>query len=262
MTWNPSPVLFATDSFSMRWYGFLLATAVGIGYLWARRSLQRQQLADAHMDSLLLIGILCGALGARLVHVFFYEWAYYNLHPEDILKVWRGGLASHGALLGVTLAIWGWSKWISRFPVLKVTDAIAAPAALWGVFVRTGNFFNQEIYGHKTDLPWAVTFGRLHDNLPRHPTQLYEALAYAIICVIMGTLYAKNQRQQPANQHQPGWISGLFLVFIFTARILIEPTKVSLSSLEVGFMSMGQMLSLPFLLLGGWMVWKTHKPTA
>lgn len=255
MYWNPSPVLFSAGGVTMRWYGFLLASAVAIGYFWARRSLRRQAVSDTHLDSLLLIGIGCGALGARLVHVFFYDWPYFSLHPEEILMVWHGGLASHGALLGVTTGIVLWSRMVSHFPVLKVTDAIAAPAALWGVFVRTGNFFNQEIYGSATDLPWGVVFGRLKDDLARHPTQLYEALAYAVICLILGLLYARNAARQ--TPRQPGWISGLFLIGIFTARLLIEPTKVSHSALaDDSLLNMGQVLSLPFLALGAWMVWK------
>lgn len=202
----------------------------------------------------LVIGTL---VGARLGAVIFYDWAYYMQHPIDVLKVWNGGLASHGGTIGVIVAAYCYvlyiRKWIPSISFLSLLDAIAIPTALAAFFIRIGNFVNQEILGTPTSMPWGVIFGNPWGDLgntpasaPRHPVQLYEAGAYLFIFIVLYVLWKKK-----AATLREGTLAGSLLIGIFSSRIILEFWKANQESiLHSSSLQMGQLLSFPFILLG------------
>jgi phosphatidylglycerol---prolipoprotein diacylglyceryl transferase len=204
-------------------------------------------------DRLTWFIVLGTLIGARLGDVFFYDWPYFKEHPLDIIMVWKGGLASHGGVVGVLLAMYLYYRRILKsFPEISYVnflDMIAVPSALAACFIRIGNFFNQEILGPPTMMPWGIVFGDPMDYytpLPRHPTQLYEAAAYLVIFALLCFLWKKGMALI-----KPGLISGCCLILIFGARFLLEFIKVPQSQvIDESFLMMGQYLSLPFVLLG------------
>lgn len=198
--------------------------------------------------------LVAGAIiGARLGAVFFYDWAYFSQHPMEIFKVWNGGLASHGGVLGVILAVFLYSKWIQKripqFTFLRILDFIAIPSALAISFIRLGNFVNQEILGIPTELPWGVLFGHpadYHSAIPRHPVQLYEAGAYLVTFFILCRLW-KNH----FLENRPGSFIALLFIFGFGSRLIIEFWKADLDSyLNFYSLQAGQILSIPFIVIG------------
>ena len=204
-------------------------------------------------DRLTWFIVLGTIIGARLGDVFFYDWPYFKEHPLEILMVWKGGLASHGGVLGILLGLCLYHRNILKpFPeisFINLMDMIAVPSGLVAFLIRLGNFFNQEILGPPTTLPWGIVFGDPIDYytpLARHPTQMYEGICYLIIFAVMMWLWNKK-----VGFTRPGWISGCFFIAVFSARFLIEFIKVPQSHLiDESFLMMGQYLSLPFVLLG------------
>ncbi len=204
-------------------------------------------------DKLTWFVVLGTLIGARLGHVFFYQWGYYQHHLMAIVKTWEGGLASHGGVLGVLIAVFIYQKWILKdykeISLIGLIDYMVVPSGLVAFFIRIGNFFNQEILGPPTQLPWGVIFGDPVDRgpiVPRHPTQLYEAFAYLLIFIFLYRLWKKLHQQL-----LPGQLSGLFFILLFTARFFIEFIKMPQGAIiDESFLQMGQYLSLPFILLG------------
>lgn len=211
------------------------------------------QLAQHLVDKLIWFIVAGIILGARLGHVFFYDWPYYSKHPLDIIKVWEGGLASHGGAIGVIIALFFFyyttKKSIPEISFLRLLDLVAIPTALTAMCIRIGNFFNQEILGIPTTMPWGVVFGNPADGssvTPRHPVQLYEAAAYAAVFVVLYMLWKRFSRRLP-----PGMITGLFFVLVFSSRFFIEFLKTEQSvSMGNSYLTMGQYLSLPFIFAG------------
>lgn len=208
--------------------------------------------------------VIAGTLiGARLGHVFFYDWSKYNNHPVDILKIWEGGLASHGGAIGVFTAIILYMFFIrKKFPELRfysMLDNIVVPTALVAFFIRIGNFFNQEIIGTETDVPWAVIFGSPYDGsgvFPRHPAQLYEAACYLITFFVLGWMWIKKRELL-----KRGYLTGLFFVLVFTSRFFVEFIKVSQGGIaDDTFLQTGQLLSIPFILFGLWLMFRPKLP--
>ena len=198
-------------------------------------------------------------IGARLGEVFFYDWPYYQQHPAEIFKVWQGGLASHGGVAGVALSIYLFVKTtqskIPQLTFLRLLDMVAIPSALVAAFIRLGNFMNQEILGIPTDLPWGVVFGHPAGGGPaiaRHPVQLYEAVAYLIAFVILWKFW----KSRPSNA-TPGAFVGLLFIFIFGSRFILEYWKSPQESIfHSSFLQIGQLFSLPFLILGIFFFWR------
>jgi phosphatidylglycerol:prolipoprotein diacylglycerol transferase len=266
ITWNVDPEIFSIGQLSIRWYGLLFATAFLSGYIVFTRYLATERLTPEMLDKLLIYVAIGTVLGARLGHCFFYEPSYFLHNPVEILKIWKGGLASHGAAIGILLALW---LYVRRFKLsfLWLIDRIVIVVALGGAFIRLGNLFNSEIYGLPTDLPWGFEFvrdklydsitGELLPTVPRHPTQLYEALCYILIFVILFTFYRKRHLKV-----RDGFIFGIFLILLFSARFFIEFVKNDQVAFEAGMeFNMGQLLSLPFILAGVVMiVWTKMKP--
>jgi len=194
-------------------------------------------------------------IGARLGHCLFYNPVYYLSNPIEIFKVWEGGLASHGAAIGILVAVYLFSKKKKKYPFLWIIDRIVIVVALAGTFIRLGNLFNSEIIGKPTDVSWAFIFTAI-DDLPRHPTQLYESIAYLIIFLILLFIYYKG-----FEKNRSGLLFGLFLVLVFTFRFFVEFLKENQSGFEAGMtLNMGQLLSIPFVLIGIIFIIKSFKP--
>jgi len=253
--WNVNPELFRIGEFPLRYYSLMFVIAFFLGYLLMKRMYLKEGLEVRKLDSLVIYLVLGTLIGARLGHVFFYEFGYYMHHPLEIIFPfrisnktfeWTGyqGLASHGGAIGVLLAILLYCKKYKQ-EFLKIVDKVVIVVALAGFFIRMGNLFNSEIIGKPTDLPWAFIFERV-DLIPRHPSQVYEGLAYLIIFVILWYLY-----QHRGVQLKKGFLFGLFLVLVFSARFLIEFTKENQESFENSLLiNMGQILSIPFIGVG------------
>jgi len=266
ITWNVDPEIFSIGQLSIRWYGLLFASAFLSGYIVFTRYLKTDRLTSEMLDELLIYIAVGTVLGARLGHCFFYEPEYFLKNPVEILKIWKGGLASHGAAIGILLSLWLYVR-KHKLSFLWMIDRIVIVVALGGAFIRLGNLFNSEIYGLPTDRPWGFEFVRdkLYDSttgvlLPvvaRHPTQLYEALSYFLLFGILFMFYRKRYMKV-----RDGFIFGVFMILLFSARFLIEFVKNDQVAFEAGMQfNMGQLLSLPFILAGvAMIVWTKMKP--
>ena len=243
--WHVSPEILRLGPFALRWYGLCFALAFLAGYFIVQWIYQRELKPERDLDRLLVYMIIGSLVGARLGHCFFYEPAYFLSHPLEILMFWQGGLASHGGLIGILLALYLYSRTRPEQPYGWLMDRVVVPSALGGCFIRLGNLFNSEILGTPTDVPWAFVFARI-DAVPRHPAQLYESIAYAVIFAVLLIVYRKRGAQTPR-----GLLTGLFLVLIFGVRFLIEFVKVRQAAFgEALPLSVGQLLSIPLILVG------------
>ena len=255
--WNVNPEIFRIGNFAVRWYGLLFASGFVFGYYIMRRIFRNEGLSDATLDRLTVYMAVGTIVGARLGHCFFYEPEYYLARPLEILKVWHGGLASHGAAIGILLALWLFVR-KEKKPFMWVIDRVVIVVALAGALIRLGNLMNSEIYGVETTLPWGFVFLRNGENAPKHPTQIYEALAYLTAFGILMRIYWKNLGKQ-----KPGLLFGVFLVIVFGFRFFVEYVKEDQVAFEAGMkLNMGQWLSIPFVLAGiAILVWAfSHKP--
>lgn len=253
--WNIDPEIFKIGSFSLRYYSVLFALAFILGFVIMTALYRKEGLAEAHLESLLIYIIVGTVVGARLGQTLFYEFEYYKDHPLEIILPfrmgrdgfeWTGyqGLASHGGAVGILLALIFFCRRFGQ-DLLLLLDKLVIAVALAGFFIRIGNLFNSEILGKPTSLFWAFIFSRV-DSLPRHPSQLYEAIAYLIVFILLGYSY-KNKGPQQGK----GFRFGLFLVLVFSARFLIEFTKENQAAFEKALpINMGQLLSIPFILIG------------
>ena len=243
--WNISPTIFSIGPVSVRWYGLLFAMSFVVGYFIMLRIFRKENIPEPLLDQLSMYMLIATVVGARLGHVLFYEPASYLAHPLDILKIWEGGLASHGAAIGIIAALYLFSR-KTRQPFLWVIDRIVIVVALSGLFIRTGNLFNSEIYGNVTTLPWGFIFERAGETLPRHPTQIYEGLCYLGIFFFLLWYYFRKD-----GKPRPGFLFGFFLVTLFTARVIIEFLKEPQMNFENSMpLNMGQLLSIPFIIAG------------
>jgi prolipoprotein diacylglyceryl transferase len=238
------PVLVSFMGLSVHWYGVLFATAIAAGFQVMKRIYVREGLDLESLDNLLIYCVIGIVVGARLAHVLFYDPAFYFAHPMKILAIWEGGLASHGGGLGAILALYYYQRKM-KMPFLFLLDRLAIATAIFGFFVRMANFANSEILGVPSNKPWAIVFERI-DSLPRHPAQLYEAIAYLAIFIVLWIIYRATQMKQ-----KQGAIFGLFLLLVFSARFGIEFVKVKQAAYAQDWaISAGQMLSIPFLVVG------------
>ncbi len=243
--WNADPEIFRIGFFALRWYSLFFMISFLIGIYIFNWIYKRENKPVADIDHLLIYMLLGTVIGARLGHCLFYDPGYYLSHPIKILKVWEGGLASHGAAIGILLALYLYSKKKKDQPFLWLTDRIVIVVALAGSFIRLGNLFNSEIIGAPTHVPWAFIFERV-DNIPRHPSQIYESLAYLIIFLILFFIYKKKGAATPK-----GYLFGLFLILVFGFRFFVEFLKAPQEPFEQSLpLDMGQILSIPLVLLG------------
>lgn len=257
--WNPSDTALSFGPFTIHWYSLCWLIGLALAYLIVQRLYREQKVKEGLFDPLFVycfIGIL---VGARLGHCLFYQpdiflssWHHFVeiFIPIEFLSdgSWHftgyRGLASHGGTLGLMIALWAYVR-KTGMNLWQVLDNIAIATPVTACFIRLGNLMNSEIIGKVSDVPWAFVFERI-DNLPRHPGQLYEAIAYAILFFIGWRLY----RRMP-QRVGTGYYFGLCLAYIFTARFFIEFTKEVQEAFEASLpLDMGQLLSLPFIVLG------------
>lgn len=249
--WNPTPEIFeltipGIGTIAPRWYGLLFAMGFVVGYIIMLKVFRKERIQVKVLDQLATYMIIATIIGARLGHVLFYEPAEYFKNPIEILMVWKGGLASHGAAIAIIIALLIFSK-RNHKPYIWIFDRISIVVALAGAFIRTGNLMNSEIYGVQTSLPWGFKFVNTDPSLvAKHPTQIYEALAYFGIFLFLWLVYLKRN-----GRPRPGFLFAMFMILVFTFRFFIEFLKEPQVNFEVGMaLNMGQLLSIPFVLLG------------
>lgn len=247
-------------------YGLLFVSGLIIGYIVIKRMFDKEGIPEAWLDSLLIYIVIATIVGARLGHVFFYEWDYYKDHLSEIPKVWEGGLASHGGAVAILIALYIYSKKVSKRSMFWILDRIVAPIAIAGCFIRLGNLVNHEIIGVPTDLPWGFKFwNESVDNLVlmngefvhvfRHPAQLYESIAYFLIFLVLFRLFWKTNLKE-----KQGMLFGIFLVILWGARFGIEFVKIGQAARDEGMiLNTGQWLSVPFIIAGFVIIYLANK---
>jgi len=246
VVWDVNPAIFTIGSFEVRYYGISWALSIVIGLYIFSKILKREKLNEKLLDSMFWYVVICLIVGARLGHCLFYAPEYYLTHPLEILNLREGGLASHGAALGMLLGLWLFSR-KNKMPYMWSLDRIGIAVAIGGAAVRLGNLMNSEIYGTQTDLPWGFIFVQNGEVLPMHPTQIYEALAYLALFFLLLWMYFKKDYARKI----PGLMFGVFLIILFAARFLIEYVKLPQEAFEEGMvLNMGQILSIPFIIIG------------
>ncbi len=251
ISWTVDPQIIKLGPLQLRWYGLLFALGFVIGNAITKKIFAHENVSESWLDSLNIYMLFGTILGARLGHVFFYEWGYYSQHLSEIPKVWEGGLASHGAAIGIIISLIIYSKKITKKSVFWILDIIVISVALAACFIRLGNLMNHEIIGNVTDVPWAFIFHRV-DLLPRHPTQLYESIFYLFIFLILFWSYWKRKAI-----NSPGLLFGMFLFLLFTWRLFIESFKENQVAFENELtLNMGQLLSIPLLLIGLYFIFR------
>jgi prolipoprotein diacylglyceryl transferase len=267
--WNVSPEIFNLGVLSIRWYGLLFALGFVFGYKIEEKMFQSERLSSKWLDKLWIYVAVATVIGARLGHCIFYDWAYYQEHILEMVLPFRfypafkftgfQGLASHGAAIGIILGLWYYSRKISKKSILWILDRAVVPIALAGFCIRMGNLMNSEIIGLPTEMPWGFRFinaSGIDDPMtPRHPSQLYEAICYLISFGVLMALYWRTNARD-----RQGFLFGMFLILIFTCRFCIEFLKENQEAFEATMvLNMGQMLSIPFVLAGIYIIWRSRK---
>lgn len=297
--WNPSEGI-DLGFFVIRYYSLMFVIAFGLGWYIMKNIFEREGESIEKLDSLFIWTVLATLIGARLGHVLFYDWEYFRNHLLEIFLPFRfspqfeftgyQGLASHGAAISIIIAMYFYSKNVLKRPQLWILDRIVIPVASGAIFVRLGNFFNSEIVGKETTSSFGIRFIRdkfspndatnatqianpndayhaiatdpkfaaLLEQVPaKHPAQLYEAFCYIFVFAILFFLYWKTDARKKS-----GFLFGLFLVLLFSVRIVVESVKESQGGFEnaLGLLSTGQWLSIPFILIGLYFIFTAEKP--
>ncbi len=248
MEWNISPEIVQIGPVILRWYSFMFMIAFLSGFFVLQFIFKNENIKGDRAEQVFIYMFFSTIIGARVGHCLFYETGYYLSNPLEIIMIWKGGLASHGAAIAIIIGLFIYSKRNPDFRFLWVIDRVVIGVALGGFFVRIGNLFNSEIIGSATDVPWAFVFTRV-DMIPRHPAQLYEAIAYLLIFFFLFSYYRRKYKQL-----SDGLIFGLFLIFIFGVRFILEFYKANQSAFEEGLiLNMGQILSIPLVAGGIWL---------
>jgi len=268
IVWNPDLEAFHLGPLSIRWYGLMWLIGFALAYFLVHRLYKEQKIKDELFEPLFIYCFLGILIGARLGHCIFYQ-------PQDFLTSWQGiiemilpihimedgswkvigyaGLASHGGTLGLMIALWLYVR-KTKLGIWTVLDNIAIATGSMACCIRLGNLMNSEIIGKITDVPWAFIFERV-DAVPRHPGPLYDAIAYAILFIVMWVLHKKMPQKIGT-----GWYFGFCLTYIFTFRFFIEYTKEIQEAFEASLpLDMGQILSIPFILLGTYCMVRAKK---
>lgn len=250
ITWNVSPEIFSLEifgnQFAPRWYGLLFALGFLIGQQILFYIFRKEGKPESDVETLTVYMVLSTVIGARLGHCLFYEPEYYLSNPLEILKVWEGGLASHGATIGILFALYLYARKKKDQTYLWVVDRIVITVAFAGMLIRLGNLMNSEIYGYETTLPWGFLFVLRNEVVPKHPTQIYEALFCLILFIALFQIWKKRKTAIP-----DGLLLGIFLVALFTFRFFVEFLKEPQVDFEENMLiNMGQILSIPAVLGG------------
>lgn len=248
----PSPTISEMGPIRPRWYGILFASSFLVGFWLTRKMFIHAGRDPLEVDQLLTYVLIGTVVGARLGHVLFYDpYFYFVERPDQILAIWNGGLASHGAAVGIIIAMYMFVNKKRDMNFLWLADRVVVVVAIAGAFIRTGNFMNSEIVGEPTDMAWGIVFSRL-DMVPRHPTMLYEALLCILVFGILWKVYHSYQKNPPE-----GSLFSLFLAILFSGRFMLEFTKIDQARFaSEWFLNMGQWLSIPLVLIGLWLIIK------
>ena len=260
VVWNVNPAIFSFLGIEIRWYGLLFALGFLAGYYIEAKILKNDKAPDDWIDKLFIYVIIATIIGARLGHCFFYDWEYYSNNPLDIFKVWEGGLASHGGTIANIIAVFIFAKKVTHRNAMWVFDRLVVPVALVAAMIRLGNLMNHEIYGCQTIMPWGFNFimnisewqigGTPQYSPTSHPTQIYESLSYLTLFFVLMFMYWKR-----GAGDKKGLLFGVFMLWVFGSRFIIEFLKLpqevfELNLIEQFGMNMGQILSIPFILIG------------
>ena len=278
VTWNVDPILLPIGEGGIRWYGLLWAIGLYVAYLIQVKLYAHENCPKDWPDKIFIWMTLGTIIGARLGHCWFYEWQWTNdpiqifswtihyrnayiEHPLRLLRIWEGGLASHGAAIGLVISAWLLNrKHFSKQPkfhtsLIWIFDRLVIGVCVAGALIRLGNLMNSEIYGGPTDLPWGFIFVRDGQTVPCHPTQIYEMLYCLVAFVVTWLMYWKGQCYR-----REGLIFGVFLEIVFGTRFLLEFIKNDQSAFEQGMLlNMGQWLSLPFIIWGVWLIIRAYR---
>lgn len=250
--WNVDPVLLHLGSFGIRWYSLLFVSGFILGWFIFKGFFKREGIPETLLDPLLYTLLIGTIVGARLGHCIGYQPDYYFGSWKGFLEIfqpWKGGLASHGGAIALVLAMWWFTSHYGKkydFDFLWLMDRLVIPVCFAGALIRVGNLFNSEIYGGPTDLPWGVIFDRNFEKVPAHPTQIYEALSYTILGIVLLLMY-RNRLERLKR----GEIFGIFLIVLFGMRFLIEFIKQPQVEAEKSMLlDLGQIYSIPFIVSG------------
>lgn len=258
INWNVNPEIFRIGGFALRYYSLMFVFAFVASYILLSKIYIKENISPQLLTKLAVYVFIGTLIGARLGHTLFYEFGYYKNHLLEIVlpfKITNGkfeltgyqGLASHGGAIGILAAVGLYCRKYKQ-PFLWIMDRLGIVVALSGFFIRLGNLFNSEIIGKPSDFPWAFIFERV-DPIPRHPAQLYEAILYLAIFIVLWFLYKKS------NRYQNGFLFGCFLVMLFSVRFLVEFAKENQETFENALLiNMGQILSIPFILIGAYLI--------
>lgn len=242
ITWSASPVIAEIGSFSLRWYGLMFALCIFIGFFISTYIFKREKLPTEQVVTIVQYVFFGGIIGARLGQIFFYDYAYYLNNPSEMIKIWHGGLASHGGALGIFLALYLYTRKDKIVTYNKILDVAAISMPLIGALIRIGNLFNSEIVGKYTTVSWGFIFAHLSENKPRHPSQLYESLMLFGVFAFMWWYY--HTRKPVIGS---GMLTGIFFLLTFTFRFILEFWKDT--------EGISQWYNLPFAVLGAILIY-------
>lgn len=271
IVWNVDPVIFSIGPVHVHWYGLMWAIGFLVGYELIARMFKHEKLPDTWADNIFIYMAIGTIIGARLGHCLFYGWVdtpngmvnTYLQHPADLLKIWEGGLSSHGGAIGILIAMALFNRFVSKKGFIWIFDRLVISVAFCGACIRFGNLMNSEIYGGPTSLPWGFIFLRDGQTVPCHPTQLYEVTYCLVALAVCAYLYWRKNAYQ-----YKGLIFGTFLLIVFVTRFLLEFIKNNQEAFEqTMLLNMGQLLSIPFIIWGAYLLYhalkeKTHHPNA
>ena len=249
--WNVDPEIFSIGFISIRYYSLAFIITFLLGYYILKWMVKRENMPETLTDRLFTYMFIATLIGARLGHCLFYDPGYYLTHPIEIVMTWRGGLASHGAAAGLLIALYIFTRKTHEVTFTWLIDRISIMVAFGASMVRLGNLMNSEIYGKQSDVPWAFIYVRDDPlKVPRHPTQLYEAIPYMLVFIFLLLLYKKYGKDIKA-----GLLSGLFFILLFGTRFTVEFFKEVQVPFEVNLvesigLNMGQLLSIPLIITG------------
>ena len=270
ITWDPS-LCINLGFFTIRWYSLMFVAAFLLGLHLMKKIYIKDGIPVEKLDTLFMYTFISMLIGMRLGDVFFYSWDYYQDHLLEIIipfkqvnGTWKftgfTGFASHGAAISIILAMYFYAKKHLQKPWLFILDRLAIMVALSGLFIRMGNFFNSEIVGKATNSDFGVIFKANGEDFARHPTQIYEAFSYLTLFFVMWYLYWKTNIKE-----KTGFLFGLFMTVLWLMRFLIEFLKEEqVEGRENGFFNFfntGQVLSIPLILIGIWLMVRTFKKT-
>jgi len=263
--WNPSPILFKLGPVAIRYYSLMFVIAFMLGLYLMKKIFIEEKISLEKLDTLFIYVVVSTLIGARLGHFLFYDPQFLIEKPLEVILPFRfspkfeftgfAGLASHGAAIGVIIAMYLFSKKVLKKPILFILDRIVVPVALGAMFVRIGNLMNSEIIGKPTNSDFGFVFKRLGEDFPRHPAQLYEAICYLGIFIILWFAYWKTTKKDKL-----GYIFGLFFVLLWSVRFVIEFFKEAQVDERASWaLNTGQWLSIPLVLVGLYFMFRKQK---